>query len=164
MELDDAQKCGGDARPISLSCPTFARRDFFGWCCRSMFSAADPLPAGSLTLSFKFRLFARRLASGVNAIGPKSSNLLSFGTTQTGETLYFDLLNEAFDLPAPGGYSSGWHQVIVSFDSATGVLQAYFDGQLGVNKTGFKQGKHLAGTFGPGHACPRLAAEGPSWA
>ena len=115
-----------------------------------MFSAADALPKGGMTVSFKFCLFARRFPKSTASIGIKSANKLSFSTTQTGNAVYFDLDNEAFDIPAPGGYSSGWHQVMVSFDSVTGVLQAYFDGQLGVNKTGFKQGKSLAGTFGPG--------------
>ncbi len=115
-----------------------------------MFATADALPKGSLTVSFKFRLFARRQVHGVNCVGIRSANLLSFGTTTGGNAVYFDLDNEGFDIPAPGGYASGWHQVTVSFDSATGVLQAYFDGQLGVNKTGVKQGKPLAGTFGPG--------------
>ena len=129
-----------------------------------MFSAADALPKGNLTVSFKFRVLARRQVTAVNVIGIKSANLLSFGTNPDGNSVYFDLMNEGFDLPAPGGYASGWHQVVVSFDSATGALQAYFDGQLGVNKTGFKQGKHLAGTFGPGYVFPRLAVKGPSWA
>jgi hypothetical protein len=115
-----------------------------------MFSAADALPKGNLTVSFKFRVFARRQVNAVNVIGIKSANLLSFGTNPDGNSVYFDLMNEGFDLPAPGGYASGWHQVVVSFDSATGALQAYFDGQLGVNKTGVRQGKSLAGTFGPG--------------
>jgi hypothetical protein len=126
-----------------------------------MFRAADALPKGSLTVAFKFRVFARRQVNAVNVIGIKSANLLSFGTTAAGNSVYFDLMNEAFDLPAPGGYASGWHQVTVSFDSATGVLQGYFDGQLGVNKTGVKQGKALAGTLGPGWLArqPILAAQ-----
>ena len=113
-----------------------------------------------MTVSFKFRLFARRVVSGTNCIGIRSGNLLSFATTTDGHAVYFDLDNQGFDIPAPGGYSesSGWHAVMVSFDSATGVLQAYFDGQLGVNKTGFKQGKSSAGTFGPGLSSLRLAA------
>jgi hypothetical protein len=112
-----------------------------------------------MTVSFKFRLFARRVVSGTNCIGIRSGNLLSFATTTDGQAVYFDLDNQGFDIPAPGGYSesSGWHAVMVSFDSATGVLQAYFDGQLGVNKTGFKQGKSSAGTFGPGLSSLRLA-------
>ena len=115
-----------------------------------MFSAADALPKGGMTVSFKFCLFARRLPKSLATIGIKSANLLSFTTTPTGNAVYFDLDNDGFDIPAPGGYSSGWHQVTVSFDSATGVLQAYFDGHLGVNKTGFRQGKSSTGTFGPG--------------
>ena len=115
-----------------------------------MFSSADALPKGAFTVSFKFHLFARRQRKAICSLGIRYANLLSFGTTPGGDALYFDIDNEALDLPAPGGYSSGWHQVTVSFDSATGVLQAYFDGQLGLNKTGFKQGKSLAGTFGPG--------------
>jgi hypothetical protein len=115
--------------------------------CRSVFSG-DALPKGAMTVSFKFCLFARRVLRA--PIGIRYNNKLSFMTTETGNAVYFDFDDESVDLPAPGGYSSGWHQVIVSFDSATGVLQAYFDGQLGVDKTGFKQGKSSAGTFGPG--------------
>ena len=115
-----------------------------------MFAAADVLPKGAFTVSFRFRLFARRQASGLNCLGVRSGNLLSFATTTDGNSVYFDIYNEAFSLPAPGGYASGWHQVTVSFDSATGVVQAYFDGQLGLNRTGFKRGNPLAGTFGPG--------------
>ena len=115
-----------------------------------MFSAADVLPKGAFTVSFRFSLFARRQANGLNCLGIRSGNLLSFATTADGNSVYFDIFNEAFNLPAPGGYASGWHQVTVSFDSATGVVQAYFDGQLGLNRTGFKRGKPLAGTFGPG--------------
>jgi hypothetical protein len=122
-----------------------------------MFSADDDLPKGSLTVSFKFRLFARRLVTGLNSIAIRSANLLYFGTTTAGNTVYFDLFNEGIDLPAPGGYASGWHQVTVSFDSTAGVLQAYFDGQLGVNRTGFKRGKTLAATLGPG-ACGIVCA------
>jgi hypothetical protein len=118
-------------------------------CTRSMFSTVDPLPKGACTVSFKFHLFARRLVS-LNCIGIRWGNLLSFATTKDGNSVYFDLNNEAFDIPAPGGYSSGWHQVTVSFDSATGVVQAYFNGQLGVNRTGFKIGKSMAATLGPG--------------
>lgn len=137
----------------------FARRTSTVWCLyRSMFSAADSLPKGSLTVSFKFCLFTRRL-SEANAIGLKAANLLSFGTTAAGDSVYFDFDNKGFYLPAPGGYASGWHQVSVSFDSATGELLAYFDGKLGVNRTGVSQGKSLAGTFGPGfytrNFCPR---------
>ena len=119
-------------------------------CARSMFSTVDALPKGALTVSFKFQLFARRLVSSLNLIGIKSGNLLSFATTKDGNSVYFDLSNEAFDLPANGGYSSGWHQVTVSFDSATGVVQAYFNGRLGVNRTGFRIGKPVAATLGPG--------------
>ena len=126
-------------------------------CSRSMFSAVDALPKGALTVSFKFHLLARRLVSSLNLIGIKSGNLLSFATTKDGNSVYFDLNNEAFDLPASGGYSSGWHQVTVSFDSATGVVQAYFNGRLGVNRTGFRIGKPVAATLGPGllfFCCP----------
>ncbi len=122
-----------------------------------MFSAVDALPKGSLTISFKFRLFARRLPNGVNVVAVKFANLLAFSSTATGKAMACELDNEGFDLPTPGGYSSGWHRVMVSFDSVTGALQAYFDGQLGVNKTGFKRGKSLAGTFGPGSFLPRRA-------
>ena len=125
-----------------------------------MFSAADTLPKGSLTVSFKFRLFGRRLA-GLGCIGIKAANLLSFATTASGNTVYLDFDNEALDIPAPGGYSTGWHQLLVAFDSATGILQAYFDGQLGVNRTEFKQGKSLAGTFGPGSCL--LGSQLPFW-
>jgi hypothetical protein len=124
-----------------------------------MFSTIDALPKGALTVSFKFHLFARRLVSSLNCIGIRWGNLLSFATTKDGNSVYFDLNNEAFDLPANGGYSSGWHQVTVSFDSATGIVQAYFNGQLGVNRTGFKIGKSMAATLGPGlllFCCPDL--------
>jgi hypothetical protein len=122
-----------------------------------MFSAVDALPKGALTVSFKFQLFARRLVSSLNCIGIRKGNLLSFATTKEGNSVHVNLNNEAFDLPAPGSYSSGWHQVTVSFDSATGVVQAYFNGQLGVNRTGFKIGKSMAATLGPGllfFCCP----------
>ena len=116
---------------------------------RSMFSAADPLPKGSLTVSFKFRVFARRLSAGTS-FGVKSGNLIAFGTTMDVDSLNLDFDNKGYHFPAPGGISSGWHQITVAFDSAMGVLHAYFDGRLGVNMTGVSQGKSLAGTLGPG--------------
>ena len=53
-------------------------------------------------------------------------------------------------IPSPGLASGGWHHVALSFDSATGIVQGFFDGKRTMNMTGFETNVTAVGTFGPG--------------
>ena len=59
--------------------------------------------------------------------------------------------SKSFDnIPSPGLASGGWHHVALSFDSATGIVQGFFDGKRTMKMTGFKTNVTAVGTFGPG--------------
>ncbi len=115
----------------------------------SYFSEADDLPKGAMTISFRFRIFSRRQPESMSCIGVRFQNRLSFAVVPGGD-LYFALGDASFNIPTSDGISFGWHHVAVSFDSATGVIKGFFDGELGMTKLSYKQGQHSLGTFGLG--------------
>ena len=61
------------------------------------------------------------------------------------------LSSKSYDsIRSPGLASGGWHHVALSFDSATGIVQGFFDGKRTMNMTGFETNVTAVGTFGPG--------------
>lgn len=122
----------------------------------AVFSEVDRLPKAALTVAFKFRLLARRQPSTATQVGFRSASsggLLGFGTMPSGDAFNVDFGSGGLTIPAPGGFSFGWHHVAVSFDSAEGVLRGYFDGVLTANKS--YAGKVPTVTFGAGWVCLR---------
>ncbi len=121
----------------------------------SVFSEEDPLPKVSMTISFKFRILARRQPSATTMVGFRSASaggLLGFGTMPSGDALNVDFGAGGATIPAPGGYNFGWHHVAMSFDAAEGLLVGYFDGIGTVNKSYRDRGKVPTVKFGAGFA------------
>jgi hypothetical protein len=116
---------------------------------KSEFSEADDLPKGAMTISFRFRIFARRQPTGLSFFGVRFQNRIGFATVPGGD-LYFDLGDASFNIPTSGGTSFGWHHVAVSFDSATGVIKGYFDGRQRMTEVSYKLGQQSLATFGSG--------------
>jgi hypothetical protein len=126
----------------------------------SVFSEADPLPKVSLTISFKFRIIARRQPYTTTIVGLRSSSsggLLGFGTMPSGDALNVDFGSGGTTIPAPGGYNFGWHHVAISFDAAERQLVGYFDG-IGTANKSYNDGKVPTVKFGAGFACALLNA------
>ena len=120
----------------------------------SVFSEEDPLPKVSMTISFKFRILARRQPTATTMVGFRSSSaggLLGFGTMPSGDALNVDFGAGGATIPAPGGYNFGWHHVAMSVDAAEGLLVGYFDGIGTVNKS-YSDGKVPKVKFGAGFA------------
>ena len=120
----------------------------------SVFSEEDPLPKVSLTISFKFRIFARRQPYVATMVGLRSSTaggLLGFGTMPSGDALNVDFGSGGTTIPAPGGYNFGWHHVALSFDAAEGLLAGYFDG-IGTANKSYSDGTVPTVKFGAGLA------------
>jgi hypothetical protein len=116
---------------------------------RSTFSEADELPKGAMTISFRFRIFSRRQPTSLSCIGIRFQNRISFAVVPGGD-LYFDLGDASFNIPTSGNTSFGWHHMAVSFDSATGVVKGYFDGQHRMTEVSYKPGQPSVATFGSG--------------
>jgi hypothetical protein len=120
----------------------------------SVFSEEDQLPKVSLTISFKFRILARRQPYMTTMVGLRSSNagaLLGFGTMPSGDALNVDFGTGGATIPAPGGYNFGWHHVAMSFDAAERLLVGYFDG-IGTANKSYSDGNVPTVKFGAGFA------------
>ena len=111
------------------------------------FDASVTLPAGAFTVAFRFHLYGMNSPRGFGTM-LTYNNKLRFAVSSD-MVFYIDLADKSFSIPAAGGYGEGWHHVALSFDSATGLVQGFFDGELKLEKANFETGNTDAATFGP---------------
>ena len=117
---------------------------------RSLFDPSDPLPKGAFTVALRAQLFSfNRPRTTKNLL--MSNNKLNLEADSEFMRHQGSISSKSYDsIPSPGLASGGWHHVALSFDSATGIVQGFFDGKRTMNMTGFKTKETAVGTFGPG--------------
>jgi hypothetical protein len=114
---------------------------------RQLFDASDALPKGAFTLAMRTRILSfnrpvkRRFVFRANTVSMRVS-----GETMQHEADFDPITTNP--ILSPGLASGGWHHLALSLDTATGVVQGFFDGQRTMNMTGVKANKTAAATFG----------------
>ena len=117
---------------------------------RALFDPSDPLPKGAFTLALRAQLFSFNRPRTTKTLLMSNNNLM---LETDGDSMRHQgaiSSNSIDSIPSPGLASGGWHHVALSFDSATGIVQGFFDGKRTMNMTGFKTKETAVGTFGPG--------------